>query len=209
MAQPQSAPQSSTRLAPGCADRALAELVAIARDSADWRLVQFRSRAGAEQYRRLYRLIARYLVQNPRVLDWGAGNGHFSYFLLRAGFDVTAFSLKSPTPRQLLPQGSYRFVRGDRDEPEQLPFADESFDAVTSIGVLEHVRETAGTRSGRDRATDRQNVYTGDRACSNIGAGIAIGVRSLFRDCNAVVDRESVLIDRLPDALPRSASGNA
>ena len=28
-----------------------------------------------------------------QVLDWGAGNGHFSYFLQRGGDRATAFSL--------------------------------------------------------------------------------------------------------------------
>jgi SAM-dependent methyltransferase len=36
-------------------------------------------------------------------------------------------------------------VQGRHDEPVKLPFPDARFDAVSSVGVLEHVRETAGS----------------------------------------------------------------
>ena len=50
------------------------------------RLLQFKHRISARQYLRLYRLMARYVKSGSSVLDWGAGNGHFSYFLIRAGY---------------------------------------------------------------------------------------------------------------------------
>ncbi len=37
------------------------------------------------QYRPLYRAMRKYVKPGAHVLDWGSGNGHFSYFLLRAG----------------------------------------------------------------------------------------------------------------------------
>jgi SAM-dependent methyltransferase len=123
--------------------RILAELAALARVAAPG-LDQFGSLAAAHQYRRLYALWRRHVPPGARVLDWGAGNGHFSYFLLRAGWRVTAFSLLPFDSGHWLPAGEFHFVAGSEAEPVDLPFGDESFDAVASIGVLEHVRETGG-----------------------------------------------------------------
>ena len=53
---------------------------------------QYRSLPAANQYRLLYALTARYVSPGSAVLDWGCGRGHFSYYLLRHGYRVTAFS---------------------------------------------------------------------------------------------------------------------
>ncbi len=128
----------------GPADAAiLAELVAIARQQTP-DLAQFSSLASAHQYLGLYQLWRRHVPAGAHALDWGAGGGHFSYFLLRAGYRATGFSLWPVSFEHWLPPGHYQFVAGSIDEPARLPFADQAFDAVASVGVLEHVRETAG-----------------------------------------------------------------
>jgi SAM-dependent methyltransferase len=108
---------------------------------------QFRSLPAANQYRLLYALTDRYVPPGSTVLDWGCGRGHFSLYLLRHGYRVTSFSLET-TPEifsALSPEERSRldFVRGD--DPLALPFAPGTFDAVFSVGVLEHVRETGGS----------------------------------------------------------------
>src|SRR5258705_2800839 len=125
----------------------LAELAARARRDAP-ELLQFGSLAAAHQYLRLYRTWRRYVPPGSEVLDWGAGNGHFSYFLVRAGYRATGFSFEPFVFERWLPEGSYRFVPGSMRDPVRLPFADASFDAAASIGVLEHVRETGGNEEG-------------------------------------------------------------
>ncbi len=120
------------------------ELIALAQEpSGEW-LLQFRGLVGARQYRHLYKLLRSLSPPGSRVLDWGVANGHFSYFLQRAGYDTFGYSLEDLTFAPLLGDASYGFVRGGPDQPVDLPFRTGSFDLVVSVGVLEHVREAGG-----------------------------------------------------------------
>jgi SAM-dependent methyltransferase len=121
----------------------LDELVTLA-ERPERDLLQFRSQAGAHQYLRLYRTFRRQVPAGSKVLDWGSGNGHFSYFLGRAGYRATGFSLEGYGFESWLCVPHYRFVAGSLDDPVSLPFECDLFDAVASVGVLEHVRETGG-----------------------------------------------------------------
>lgn len=114
------------------------------------RPLQFNSLMTGAQYLPIYRLSRRYAVPGRRALDWGCGNGHFSYFLLRHGLNVQGFSLDpgSNTLQDHLNDrfgDAYGMTEGDPDNPVRLPYPDQSFDLVFSIGVLEHVRETGGS----------------------------------------------------------------
>ncbi len=116
----------------------------------DVRPLQFNNLVTGSQYLPIYRLATRFIKPGLKVLDWGCGNGHFSYFLLRQGLDIRGYSLEANSNalaahlRQEFPD-SYDMVIGDPDNPVHLPFPDQSFDLVFSIGVLEHVRETGGS----------------------------------------------------------------
>lgn len=76
-----------------------------------------------------------------RILDWGCGWGHNTVALLRRGLDVTAFDYQDdvveegPRPLERFPDVE-AYLSSD---PRGLPFDDDSFDAVLSCGVLEHV----------------------------------------------------------------------
>ena len=125
----------------------VAELYEDLRRIAPEAVEQFRSLPSASQYRKLYELTAAHVPPGASVLDWGCGRGHFTYYLLRRGYRVTAFSLEEPPElfALLSPEQRERltFVRGN--DPVTLPFEGQSFDAVFSVGVLEHVRELGGT----------------------------------------------------------------
>ena len=106
-------------------------------------LLQFRRQVTAYQYQHLYRLVDQYLAPDSSVLDWGSGNGHVSYGLWRRGYRVSGFSFEDFGVRRHL-DASYEFRQGNEDDPSGLPFEDNHFDGVMSVGVLEHVRETGG-----------------------------------------------------------------
>jgi SAM-dependent methyltransferase len=105
----------------------------------------FGSLVGGHQYMRLYQLVRAHVPPGSTVLDWGAGNGHVSFFLVQSGYHASGYSLlPQEFPPTWLHDSDYRLVVGDLSDPIGMPFADESFDAVLSVGVLEHVRETGG-----------------------------------------------------------------
>jgi len=139
---------------PASDEMILDELVDAARRHPERGLLQFGSRIGANQYRRLYRLVRSLTREGALVLDWGSGNGHFTYFLQRAGRAAHGYSLLPGTFRDWIPNPAYPFVQGDESDPVRLPYPDRTFDAVVSVGVLEHVRETGGdeTKSLREIA---------------------------------------------------------
>lgn len=81
---------------------------------------------------------------NPRVLDWGCGYGQMTWLLKRRGFNITSFDIGHDDA--VLPDiplcHALQVTR--TTHPTQLPFQKETFEAVLSCGVLEHVDECSG-----------------------------------------------------------------
>jgi len=90
----------------------------------------------------------RVIADRPRrLLDWGCGHGHAAAALQRAGLEVVALEFNpdaeegSRAPLPFFPEVEAQFTR----EPVRLPFPDAEFDAVLSLGVLEHVPDPGGS----------------------------------------------------------------
>jgi SAM-dependent methyltransferase len=149
----------------------------------------FRGLVVAAQYRSLYDVTLRLLMAGSRVLDWGCGDGPFSHFLLSRGHRVESFSLQHRPPLfDRLPaewRARHAFTRGTPDQPARLPYRDHGFDAVFSVGVLEHVRETGGDELGSLREIHRILRPGGSLICSHLPnrySFIEWASRRLFRD---------------------------
>lgn len=128
-------------------DAVIGELISFRWSDDALDLGVFGNRVSSDQYRIVYTAALEHLPGGATILDWGCGNGHFSYFLMRMGFRVTGFSFLEPPPLMNLSERRFRFVRGSAEEARRLPFESGEFDAVVSMGVLEHVRETGGEES--------------------------------------------------------------
>lgn len=103
----------------------------------------------------IYQFLLRYLVtvselslhkdkENIRVLDWGCGKGQCTYFLNKSGVNVEACDIKNnkgdsafgqETP--IIKECNIQVVPLTHEY--LLPFDDNAFDVVLSMGVLEHV----------------------------------------------------------------------
>jgi SAM-dependent methyltransferase len=110
----------------------------MTRDRGDLDL-NLRSEPQLREYRAIYRRIIR--DRPTRILDWGCGHGHAADALQQAGLEVEALEYVPDAPegtRSSLPYFPNVQALTTRD-PVRLPFPDACFDAVLSLGVLEHV----------------------------------------------------------------------
>ena len=96
----------------------------------------------APQLREYDAIVARIRADAPgSILDWGCGHGQVSALMQDAGLNVSSFDYRGDdSPDDVVALPLYPQVRAYiSTEPRRLPYADASFAAVLSCGVLEHV----------------------------------------------------------------------
>lgn len=114
-----------------------------------------RDRYCASEYLKYGPVLTAHLTPKAKVLDWGAQYGHVSVLLDALNFEAIPYVI-NPTAgirAALEKEFGGRWIRGD--DPEALPFAAGSLDAVVSSGVFEHVIEEGGSFEGSLREIHR------------------------------------------------------
>jgi SAM-dependent methyltransferase len=79
-----------------------------------------------------------------RVLDWGCGYGQISQLLRERGVETAAYDFRPGAEPHVIQLEQFPQIEAHvSGEPVRLPFDSDSFDAVLSCGVLEHVQRPA------------------------------------------------------------------
>jgi SAM-dependent methyltransferase len=92
--------------------------------------------------------VERIVADRPRaLLDWGCGFGQLSHMLKARGIAVTSIEWAPDVAEgEVRRLARYPDVEATHTrEPVRLPYDDASFDAVLSMGVLEHVQDPEGS----------------------------------------------------------------
>jgi SAM-dependent methyltransferase len=165
-------------------DEILAHITALHQEHGIEDLRLFKSRVSAEQYRRHYYKVSEYVPSGSTVLDWGCGAGHFSFGLAALGYKTYGYGFYDFELHRFVPDG-FDFTRGSLDDPVTIPFDDDYFDAVVSVGVLEHVRETGGNEPASLREVQRILRPGGHFLCFHFP-----NRRSLMERLNMLLDGE-------------------
>lgn len=120
------------------------DLIKVAPKYSEALLYEFGSLAAASQYHRLYDLFKKYVPQKSKVLDWGTGNAHFSYWLFKNDYQAAGFGFEPKSYFGWFKDPNYEYNIGTFSDPVKISYPDSYFEAVVSVGVLEHVRDTKG-----------------------------------------------------------------
>ena len=111
--------------------------------------------AGAERLAIDYMLPL--LQGSKRVLDVGCGVGALVNAMVRHGYDAYGFDVPALASQWAKARNEYdRFFCGDAAE---LPFPNDCFDAVTSLGVIEHIGTAIGHCTLSDNYWEQRRAY--------------------------------------------------
>lgn len=83
--------------------------------------------------------IFRYFKPGSRLLEAGCGSGRFVYWLNEKGYDIEGLEISEDTVATL--HRIYPQLKITQGDVRKLPYPDNSFDGILSLGVIEHVIE--------------------------------------------------------------------
>lgn len=92
-----------------------------------------------EQYA-MYHWIADHIPSGTEVADVGCGPGIGAKLLIDAGLQVTGYDI-SPKAQKLATERGVPFVMGDQDNPLKISIEDDTYDYLTCIEVIEHIKD--------------------------------------------------------------------
>lgn len=119
--------------------------------------------AAAFTYIQVADLVASYyqslqsLSAKQPVLDWGCGYGQVTWLLQRRGVNVVSCDAEKRAAIDSIPELASIPVDYMSD-PVRLPYKGESFSAVLSVGVLEHVPDIRGSLQEIQRVLEMQGL---------------------------------------------------
>lgn len=83
--------------------------------------------------------VFKYFSRESKLLESGCGSGRFVYWLAAQGFDIEGMEINPATVAALNQRHPQLKIR--EGDVRALPYADNSFDGILSLGVIEHVFE--------------------------------------------------------------------
>jgi SAM-dependent methyltransferase len=83
--------------------------------------------------------IFRYFSPGRKLLEAGCGSGRFVYWLTEKGLDIEGLEISADTVATL--HRLYPQLRIRQGDVRALPYPDNTFDGILSLGVIEHVFE--------------------------------------------------------------------
>lgn len=108
-----------------------------------------RSVGGRLEFERVRRIVSGRLTPGSRVLDVGGGTGVHSRWLAEAGHDVV---LLDPVATQVEAASRHGGFAAQIGDARELPFTDDSADAVLLFGPLYHLVSAEDRRTALDEA---------------------------------------------------------
>ncbi len=176
--------------------------------------------AAAINYVRIANLVATYVRAqevHPPVLDWGCGYGQVSWLLVRRGIAVRSFEVFERPARASIPP--LNALPSDyASDSKRLPYDSESFGAVLSVGVLEHVADQE-LALGEIRRVLRPggrffifmlpNKYSWSECVASLRRVSAHPVKYTFREATAILGRHDFRVEKKwrRNFLPRNLTG--
>jgi SAM-dependent methyltransferase len=91
------------------------------------------------EYQRIRLVFTHYLTEDMKILEAGCGLGRWVFYLRKKGYTAWGVELSDQALAIIRPFDAEGYIR--KGDVCDLPFAKNSFDAVLSLGVVEHFEQ--------------------------------------------------------------------